>query len=288
MAFAYFQYVNAGIDQDKNIKNAEHFVRKAFSLNSDLAEAHFVMGCIYTLSAEPDKAMEHALLALKGKPDDPEMMLWTALGYCLVGWPGYAKSLIEKCLKIDPVNPLNSLAMGWNLFFSGRYDLALDPIVAACDSAPKSRMNQFWKSLILFYNKRLDEAYDFICLSVEEPATDSWSQLSVFLKYVIKGEKDKMSLLQNAGFIKIHQLDPLNSYLIAAFYSHVGKKKKSLEWLENAFDRGFLNYKILNEYDPFLAEIHEEERFKKLMKKVKQRWESFEVYCGTDYNSLAT
>lgn len=287
MAFAYFQYVNAGIDQEKNIKNAEHFVRKAFILNSDLAEAHFVMGCIYTLSAEPDKAMEHALLALKGKPDDPEMMLWTALGYCLVGWPDYAKSLIEKCVKIDPVNPLNNLAMGWNLFFSGRYDLALDPIVAACDSSPKSRMNQFWKSLILFYNKRLDEAYEFISLSVEEPATDSWSQLSVFLKYVIKGEKDKMSLLQNAEFIKIHQLDPLNSYLIAAFYSHVGKKKKSLEWLENSFDRGFLNYKILNEYDPFLIELHEEERFKKLMKKVKQRWESFEVYCGTDYNSLA-
>ena len=40
---------------------------------------------------------------------------------------------------------------------------------------------------------------------------------------------------------------------------------------------GFINYPFLNEYDPFLENIRREERFKKLMKRVKHEWENFEV-----------
>jgi non-specific serine/threonine protein kinase len=64
---------------------------------------------------------------------------------------------------------------------------------------------------------------------------------------------------------------------MAAFYSYIGEKVKSLEWLENAIDRGFINFPFLNEYDPFLENIRGEERFKKLMERVKYEWENFEV-----------
>ena len=37
------------------------------------------------------------------------------------------------------------------------------------------------------------------------------------------------------------------------------------------------NYPLMNELDPFLASIRGEERFKKLMKRVKKEWEHFEV-----------
>jgi len=50
-----------------------------------------------------------------------------------------------------------------------------------------------------------------------------------------------------------------------------------LNWLEHAVDRGFINYPLLAEKDPFLANIRGEERFKKLMERVKHEWEHFEV-----------
>jgi hypothetical protein len=42
-------------------------------------------------------------------------------------------------------------------------------------------------------------------------------------------------------------------------------KDKAFAWLENAVDRGFINYPFISEYDPFLEKIRGEPRFKKLM-----------------------
>jgi non-specific serine/threonine protein kinase len=67
------------------------------------------------------------------------------------------------------------------------------------------------------------------------------------------------------------------SWEIAASFALINEKDKSLEWLENAVDRGFINYPFLNEYDPFLENIRGEPRFKKLMERVKHEWENFEV-----------
>jgi len=50
-----------------------------------------------------------------------------------------------------------------------------------------------------------------------------------------------------------------------------------LNWLEHAVDRGNFDYPFFNEYDPFLENICGEERFKKLMERVKYEWENFEV-----------
>jgi hypothetical protein len=44
-------------------------------------------------------------------------------------------------------------------------------------------------------------------------------------------------------------------------------------------ERGMINYPFINEYDPLLKNIRSEKRFEILMNKVKERWESFEVYC---------
>ena len=47
-------------------------------------------------------------------------------------------------------------------------------------------------------------------------------------------------------------------------------KNEALYWLENAVNLGFINYPFFNDYDPLLDNIREEERFRKLMKRVKK------------------
>jgi len=147
-------------------------------------------------------------------------------------------AIINRCIKIDPINPMIDSVLGWNHFYNGKFELAVNPLLTACNLTPESRMNKFWKSLILFYNNRADESYEFICKFVEEPARDSWTQLTIFLKYIIKGDKDKLGLLLTPDFVKAHRLDPQNSYLIAALYSYLGEKEKSLEWLDHAVEGG--------------------------------------------------
>jgi hypothetical protein len=78
-------------------------------------------------------------------------------------------------------------------------------------------------------------------------------------------------------FLTTARRDFQYSYHIAAFLARLGMNEQSLEWLENAVDLKFFNYPLLVNIDPWLAAIRGEERFKKLMERVKKEWEEFEV-----------
>ena len=89
--------------------------------------------------------------------------------------------------------------------------------------------------------------------------------------------RDKIASLLTPDFIQATRRDSQLSSHMAAFYSYLGEKDKSLEWLENAVDQSFINYPFFNEYDKLLNNIRGEERFKKLMERVKYEWENFEI-----------
>jgi non-specific serine/threonine protein kinase len=223
------------------------------------------------------RAINHWAQAHASKPDDPEIMVYLSLGYDIVGKDDIARSLVEKCAKIDPINPLNEAIAGWNHFFGGRFDLALDSLFAAYNLSPENPMHQYFKALILVYNDQAEEAYDFICQNIEEPSENIWSQVTIFLKYIIKRDKNKLNSLLTTDFVTKIQRDLQYSYHIATFYAYLDDKKESFKWLENAISRGFINYPLLNKRDKLLVNIRGEERFKKLMERVKYEWENFEV-----------
>jgi len=59
----------------------------------------------------------------------------------------------------------------------------------------------------------------------------------------------------------------------------MGLKEESIEWVENGVNciTAFIDYPFLSEIDPFLENIRGEERFKKIMERVKYEWENFEL-----------
>ena len=58
----------------------------------------------------------------------------------------------------------------------------------------------------------------------------------------------------------------------------VEKRQQALDWLENAVNRGFINYPCMSKYDLALASLHSDPRFQKLMVRVKQEWKDFESW----------
>ena len=101
--------------------------------------------------------------------------------------------------------------------------------------------------------------------------------MTLFIKHTIKIDKEKVASLLTQEFVAQIQIDLQNSFHIAAFYSYLGENGKALEFLENAIDRGFINYPLLNKHDILLKNVRKEKRFKKLMQKVKYEWENFKV-----------
>ena len=53
--------------------------------------------------------------------------------------------------------------------------------------------------------------------------------------------------------------------------------KFTVAGLETAVDHGIINSPYISQYDPMLAKLRNEPRFKKLMERVQYEWEHFEV-----------
>jgi len=277
-ALVYFQKANLGIEQDKNIERAEEYISDALSIDPELAEAHFVQASIdLTFKGIPSKAIYRFQQSLLFKPDNPEVMTWLSFAYDLVGKTDAAMSVTDRCIEIDPINPMNYVLKGINHFFRGRFDLAKPPILDMYNLVPESSMWQFWKSLVLVYNELPQEALDFIVKHVKEPAQDTIAQLSIFLKYVLRGKKDKIPQLLNLEFVMAAKRDCQFAWHVASFYAYLSDKKEALDWLEIAIERGFINYPFLSEHDKLMYCIRGDRRFKKLMERVKHEWENFEV-----------
>jgi hypothetical protein len=71
--------------------------------------------------------------------------------------------------------------------------------------------------------------------------------------------------------------DEMFSIFMADCHVLFNKKDDAIIWLERGIKWGFINYPFLNEFNPFFENIRDDERFKKLMEKVKIQWENFEV-----------
>jgi len=279
MASVYFQYANLGIASDKNIKQAEKFIDKALLIDPELAEAHAVHANIMIVYyGNIHKAVTHYKIALNSKPDNLEAMAWLSWCYHLVGKTEAAIALGKKCIEVDPLNFFTQdMQRGLNHFMTGQFNLALEPIFSAYRLQPEVSIVQLWKTLVLMYNGRPDETYEFLMEAVNESAEDTASRLMVFLKYAIHDDQKKLTSLLTPEFIKAMKMDLQFSWHLAAVYSFINEKDQALEWLEHAVNRGFINYPFLKDHDRLLDNIRSDERFYKLLERVKYEWENFEV-----------
>jgi hypothetical protein len=97
------------------------------------------------------------------------------------------------------------------------------------------------------------------------------------LKYGLRGEKENAFLEMTPDFRRTCQRDATYSHHLAGIFALLDEKDEAFNWLEIAVARGFLNYPLLSQKDPWLESLRGEERFKKLMERVKREWEEFEV-----------
>jgi hypothetical protein len=60
-------------------------------------------------------------------------------------------------------------------------------------------------------------------------------------------------------------------------FALAGDTAAALDFLERTVQLGFVNYPFFMEYDPFIAGIRGEPRFREIMQRVRRAWESFDL-----------
>ena len=81
----------------------------------------------------------------------------------------------------------------------------------------------------------------------------------------------------SSEFLTTTRRDGFLSAQVMDFYALLDDRDQALAWLENAVDRGFINYPYLSKHDPFLTKLRDDPRFKEILARVRIDWERFKV-----------
>jgi len=195
-----------------------------------------------------------------------------------VGKPVTAKPLAKRLLEIDPLTPLNYLGASFVPWVEGRFDLMEDLSTKWYKMGPDNPLSALWYAWPLVWNNKNDEAIKFINETIEQISHPVEIEYMLFLKYALEGQKSKSLEKLTDQTKKLVWNDPGEGiWLTADIYALIDEKEQSLKWVERLIEKGWINYPLLNEIDPFLENIRGVARFKKLMERVKHEWENFEV-----------
>ena len=276
MGYVYWQYVNIGMKQEEYLQKAEECARRAFELDPESAQGHFLLGMILLVSGNQQESARHFRKVLAANPNDPDALGWMASVYFNAGRPLAAFPLIDKLLEIAPLSSIAYAKQGIARYYDGQFDLALESFQKHRQMEPESPGAAWLCALLLGTQRRVEDAISFIDKNADAASKNVFAQLSIFLKKVLLGD-DNVSGVMTDEFIATTRRDLQYSCWVADLFALLDHKKESLDWLENTVNRGFTNYPFLAHHDPFLQNIRGEERYKELMERVKEEWEHFEV-----------
>jgi TolB-like protein/chromate transport protein ChrA/Tfp pilus assembly protein PilF len=277
IAFAYLQLVNVGAEHEECLAQAEEYAKKALAMNPEFGKAHAMLGWI-AMWSDPRTANEHLKRASSISPDDTLVLQGSAMYYVMeVGKIAAAARLLERLVQVDPLDFTTKWLQGGIHFYNGEYDLALSRWQKLYDIYPEIPIVQFYLAATMVYLGQVHSAFSLIDQSASATPNNAFTKLGLMLKYATMEDKDKAFLEMTPDFQKTCQRDITFSHHLAGIFSLLGSKKDALDWLQSAIERGFINYPLLAEKDTWLANIRGEERFKKLMERVKYEWEHFEV-----------
>jgi serine/threonine protein kinase/tetratricopeptide (TPR) repeat protein len=277
MAYAYYMYVNIGVRQEEDIERAEAHAKEALALDPDCAQAHVVLGDIHSaFRGNQQEAVRQYKRALSINPNDPIALRSLAGQYLWAGRGSLAPSLLERAKQIDPLNAMKSGVQIDLLMSQGRYQEALRYCKQQYEADPESPMAQAAFALTLTYNGRFAEALPIIDRLAESSPNNVTTKFMLLLKYGMQKDREKAFAMLTPDFQKTCRRDFQWSYNVAGDLSLLGAKEEALDWLENAINRGFLDYGS-TEHDFLLDNIRGEERFKKLMERAKYESDHFEI-----------
>jgi len=279
MANVYSQYANLGVKQEDYIERSKQYALKALALRPDLSSALCQLANLDNYEEYPKSILDsyrYYERALVANPTEIRALHGMAGTYEQMGKPTQALVFVERLERQDPLNPRSYIMRGYYCLYDCQFAPALEQFDLLYRTDPTSPLAQSSYSWLLACNGRRDEALAVIDRMEKGAGGNVMAVFSLLLKNALLNDPESALRLIAPDFRKTCSRDFEWSYWVANRLSLAGAKKEALDWLENAVNRGFINYPFL-ECDPFLDNIRGEERFEKIMEHAKYEWEHFEV-----------
>jgi tetratricopeptide (TPR) repeat protein len=278
MGTAYFFYIDAGIKPGTDyLQKIEECTQRIFNLNPESSHGYFLSGAVHFLKRNLQQAVRDLKKSLERNPNNPDCLNQLVRIYSSCGKNEAARKLLDKTLEIDPFNAIAFSLPGYLQLLKGDFDRAKESYYKMYRMDPESPIFGSFYTWALFIAGRNDEAIEVID-GLEKAASNSiYTHFGLLIKFAVLGQKERALEVITPEMESVAKVVEYQSRAMTQAYALLGEKEKALNWLENTIECGFINYPFLSDIDPFLENIRGEERFKKLMERVKHEWENFEV-----------
>lgn len=172
-----------GTNPQESIEKGITMAQKALALDDTLAEAHSLLGHLYTQKREYEKGIAEGERAVALNPNGAEVLVMYAVSLTLAGRSEEAIPLLQKAIRLNPFGPHGNYHMLGNAFlFTGRYEEAVSAYKKAIQLSP----NFLWPhiqlaatySLMGLEKEALDEAAEVIRINPKF-SVDYWERTAV-------------------------------------------------------------------------------------------------------------
>jgi TolB-like protein/DNA-binding winged helix-turn-helix (wHTH) protein len=216
-------------------------------------------------------------------------------------WPK-AEAELNQAIELDPNNPRAHVVYAQFLVAMGRQEQGLAEIRRALELDPTSLPTNYSATLTLYFTRQYDQAIDQGKKTVELYPDSPAAYVNLAWPYEMKGMDDEsiamrlkseatwgatpkdLDLIRSAyqksgmrGYWR-HEIEverargtdnaPYKSCYMGEVYTHLGEKKRALEYLNRAFQSHCYGLQFLN-VDPIYDSLREEPAFKELITRLR-------------------
>ena len=278
LGFVNWQLYNYGLIPEVTLLDkTRDYAFKIFKINADSLLGLRLLGLVAIFTEPLQTASIYFKKVLEFNPNDSEPLFWYFLCLIYSGKNEQARATVNRLLKIDPLPWLNNLAVILMNIMEGDYSNTLKQCEKIYLMEPGNPYIKFMYAYSLAYEKHYDKAFVIFDEVTIEGKDFYLGSMSNFVKYCFENEKEKAIKAVSPELKKKSENDFELAWQMAECYAMINEKQLSLDCIENAINRGVINYPFYEEKNPYFDNIRGEERFKMLMERVKSEWENFKV-----------
>jgi len=277
VGYVHWSHVNTGVDTDgEHLRQAGETAEQVLKLHPEAPEGNRLLGLVRVHEGRTLEGVQLLRKALAGDPNDTDTLALLATCYGFLGKPDAAEPLVRRLLEIDPLTPFYQCWPGIIALMRGDFDKAVEPFVVSMRMEAGNPMIRSMYGQVLALSGDRERGREVLAALHADLPEHFFGRLSRLYMLALDGDRESLLTEMDETICGAAEVDPFYSWNLAECCALVGEKEEAVAWLERASKRGFINYPLLAEKDPFLDSLRGYEPFEELMVEVKERWEAFD------------
>lgn len=248
------------------LEEADKYVRKALSLDPNLAEARVSLGSLLLFDYRFDDAEKELRMAVATSPSYPAGHYWYSI--CLNCY-GRGEQAVQQALIAEELDPLSSsvaLTAFYRLIHTGRFEEAKRRISKLEEIDRESPLVEETHMVYSFVRGDWDAAMVPLRKMIERDPDDPYLDMDLAYIYAVTGRREEaLKLVEKLK--KVPEDQRVRGQLLALVFIGLRDLDSALDWIAYGFSKKEFFISWIRTA-PFFEPVRKDQRFRELLKSV--------------------